>query len=137
MPFLTLADYEQFITEEELNAVTTFSNAVRLGAEAQAQAKIKQYLLRQYDTVAIFSATGTDRHIVIIEYMVYFTLFILFGRNSKRQMSEARHQQYMEARDFFESVKNDEITTDFPRLLTPENEEQSPAVRGGSTTYPY
>lgn len=136
--FLTIADYAAFITTQELEAISGLSSATRLQAEIQAQAKITQYLLRQYDTVAIFSATGEDRHILIIEYMVYFTLFILFGRISKQQMSEARSAQYMEAREFFEAVKNDEITTDFPRLpLTTTETEQSPAIRSGNSTYLY
>jgi hypothetical protein len=70
--------------------------------------------------------------------MVYFTLFILFGRISKQQMSEARSAQYIEAREFFEAVKNDEITTDFPRLpLTSTEIEQSPAIRSGNSAYLY
>ena len=138
MPFLTTEDYEAFITEKELEAITGLSEATRQKAETQAQAKITQYLLRQYDTVAIFSALDADRHVLIIEYMIYFTLFILFGRISKQQMSEVRSAQYMEAREFFEAVKNDEITTDFPRLpLTTDEEEQNPAIRNGNTTYLY
>jgi len=137
MPFLSDEDYSPFITQEELNAISGNNPLNRQKAESSAQSKISQYLQRQYDVEAIFGATGSDRHQTIIEYMVYFVIYILHSRVAKQQMSESRQQQYNEARDFLESVKNDEITTDFPRLLTPENDDLNPAVRGGSTTFIY
>jgi phage gp36-like protein len=137
MPFLNDSDYDFIISTDELNAVTKNNPITRQRAEKSAEEMIKLYLMRQYDVDAIFGATGNDRSEVIIRYTIYITLYSLFARNSRQQMSEVRAQQYAEARDFLEAVKDDAITTDLPRLKTPENTDENPIIRGGSSVYPY
>jgi hypothetical protein len=131
--FLTKDDYFAFIQEKELDILCQNSEAIRVQAETQAQAKITAYLQRQYDCAFEFEQVGVTRNILLIEYMVAFVLYNLFQKIAKTQVPESRREHYFEAREYFEKVLEDKITTNFKRLANADGQdEDNPVIRFGS-----
>lgn len=130
--FLTDQDYKAFISDEELAVITGADLNIRRQAETQAISKIKHLLSRQYDVEDIFSQAGTNRDATIVEYTIYFTLYILYTRIAKEKVPDDRYMQYKEAKDFFELLANDKINSNLPRKQDVLGNEDSPAIRFGS-----
>ncbi len=74
MPFLTDDDYD-VQTKPELLTVLASSSITRGKAELMAESTITESLNKRFDTTAIFSATGDDRSIIVIMYMIDITLY--------------------------------------------------------------
>jgi IS30 family transposase len=132
MFFLEDADYEDIINNEELATITNGDVNIRRKAEKKAISKISHLLSRQFDTEAIFSETGQNRDVTIVEYTIYFTLYILFTRIAKEKVPDDRYEQYKEAREFFEMLATDKINSNLARKTTVLGNEESPAIRFGS-----
>jgi hypothetical protein len=139
--FVFDSDYEDIISSEELEVVTDSDNEKLRQAERKATEKIKKYLLRKYDVDTLFTAineedAGTEndtRDITLVEYTIYFTLYMLFTRIAKRNVPEDRYEQYKEARDFFKDVQMDMITPGWPlKMNETTGEVSSPGVRMNS-----
>jgi len=113
--FIQDSDYLPFISTEELSVLTAGDINLRRQAERQAITKISHLLSRQYDTDYIFSQVGTNRDATIVEYTIYFTLYILYGRIAKEKVPDDRYAQYKEAKDFFELLAADKINSHLPR----------------------
>jgi hypothetical protein len=141
--FVFDSDYEDIISSEELEVVTDSDNEKLRQAERKATEKIKKYLLRKYDVDTLFTAineedAGTEndtRDITLVEYTIYFTLYMLFTRIAKRNVPEDRYEQYKEARDFFKDVQMDMITPGWPlKMNETTGEVSSPGIRMNSGT---
>ncbi|HAI77083.1 MAG TPA: hypothetical protein DCM08_12635 [Microscillaceae bacterium] len=128
--FLTLEDYHAIIDSQELSHLAP-TDAIRLKAEKMAIQKIKKQISRQYDAEAVFSAIGDERDDTIVEYTIYYVLYILYNRIAKVKVPDDRFEQYTEARAFFENIRKDEIDADLPRKTPPEQQD-SPIIRFGS-----
>jgi hypothetical protein len=142
--FVFDSDYEDIIGAEELEVITDGDTANLRQAERKATAKIKKYLLRKYDVDALFMAINEadagdeendTRDITLVEYTIYFTLYILFTKIAKRNVPEDRYEQYKEARDFFKDVQQDMITPGWPlKVNETTGEVSSPGIRMNSGT---
>ncbi|WP_420581952.1 hypothetical protein [Reichenbachiella sp.] len=148
LKFIHTADYADIINTEELDVISNSNADTIASAEKKAISKVKKYLLRKYDTDTLFTAiddtdvgtTNDTRDITLVEYCIYFTLYILYTRIAKRNVPEDRYEQYKEARDFFKDVQQDMITPGWPLLLNADGETESPGVRmwsGHSDDYYY
>lgn len=137
LKFIHTADYADIIDSEELDVITGPDLAVLASAERKAVSKVKKYLLRKYDTDALFEAIedadvggeADTRDTTLVEYCIYFTLYILYTRIAKRNVPEDRYEQYKEAREFFKDVQQDMITPGWPLLQDEEGETKSSGVR--------
>lgn len=135
--FIHTADYEPIIDTEELEVITGGDVAVRQQAENKAVEKARKFLLRQYDVDDLFTAideadvgTASDtRDLTLVEYSIYFTLYILYTRIAKRNVPEDRYEQYKEARQFFMDVQRDLVTPGWDQRLNEEGETDSPGLR--------
>jgi hypothetical protein len=132
--FIQDSDYLPFINTEELSVLTAGDINLRRQAERQAIVKISHLLSRQYDTDYIFSQVGTNRDATIVEYTIYFTLYILYGRIAKEKVPDDRYAQYKEAKDFFELLASDKINSHLPRKQDVFGSEEQPAIRFGGET---
>lgn len=148
LKFIHAADYADIINAEELNVISGGVPANITSAERKAISKVKKYLLRKYDVDTLFAEiddtdVGTvndTRDITLVEYCIYFTLYILYTSIAKRNVPEDRYEQYKEAKDFFNDVKLDMITPGWPLLLNDEGDAESPGIRmwsGFSDEYYY
>jgi len=148
LKFLHASDYEGIITTEELDVLTGEDPTKLANAERKAISKVKKFLLRKYKVDQLFapvsdSVAGTDgdsRDETLVEYTIYFALYILFGRIAKRKVPDDRYEQYREAREFFKDIQQDMTTPDWPLKLDENGETLSPGIRMNSdeiTTYDY
>lgn len=130
--FIKLADYATIISDEELEVITAGSSIIRRRAENMAIAKVGKFLNRQYNVDMIFSKIGADRDATILEYTIYFSLYILYSRIAKDKVPDDRFAQYQEAKEFFDALRKDEISTDLPRKVDTEGKTEEDIVRFGS-----
>jgi len=147
LQFIHIEDYPDIIDSEELGVITAptqvnldageTADTLRAKAERKAVSKAKKYLLRKYDIDTLFQAietadvggTNDTRDETLVEYCIYFTLYILYTRIAKRNVPADRYEQYKEARDFFKDVQLDMITPGWPLLVDENGETQNPGVR--------
>jgi hypothetical protein len=132
MAFIELTDYQPIINNEELAVISNNnSNFERETAEKMAMSKIKEMLSRQIDIDYEYAQSGANRNLSLLEYTIYFTLYILYSRIAKAQVPEDRYEQYKEAKEWLKAIQEDKITSTLKRKLS-DDQEESPAVRFGS-----
>jgi len=91
--------------------------------EAQNIALIRAKLNGRYDTGAIFSATGPDRHWLIVKILVKLVLYDLFRRNAARKIPEDIRQDWEWAMEMLEKIKaGTEVPEGLPELTTDDGE---------------
>ncbi|MDX2304621.1 MAG: hypothetical protein NW226_17565 [Microscillaceae bacterium] len=132
MAFIELSDYQAIINDEELGVISNDNASFeREKAEKMAMSKIREMLSRQIDIDHEFAKAGDNRNYTLIEYTIYFIIYILYTRIAKKNVPEDRTNQYYEAKEFFESIRDDKITSTLKRKGF-EGAESSPAIRFGS-----
>lgn len=133
--FITDEDYNSIIDSQELIVITDNSLSTRQLAESQAISKIKHLLSGKFDTDAIFDAVGDDRDITVVEYTIYYTLYILFTKIAKVKVPADRYAQYREASDFFKAVGSDLIQSNLPRKTATADNDFIDFKFGSDTPY--
>ena len=73
--------------------------------EAQNIALIKSKLNGRYDTGAIFSATGTDRHWLIIKILTKLVIYDFIRRNAARKVPSDLVKEWEWAMQILEKIK--------------------------------
>lgn len=126
--FLLNTDYLAAIKNQVLEHILENDPTIRETAELQAQAEIEGYLAARYDTPAIFSATGTDRHPMVVRCMVDLSLYHLYARLSPDQVPELRAERYRQCIDWLKQTARQMIN---PNLPEPEDQTKE-EVRYGS-----
>lgn len=135
MAFIETNDYTPIIKTDELNVITGSSVTTRQTAESMAINKIKHRLSKNYDVDAIFGATGSSRDLTIVEYTIYYTLYILYTSIARAKVPDDRFAQYQEAERFFKAVAEDKISTNLPRKTATDTEDYIDFNFGSDTQY--
>lgn len=125
MPFITDDDYKKQIKEANLLAMIENDLPTREDAELSAISQVKDYLFELYDTDAIFSATGTDRHPYLVRCVINVVLYILYQRLPKRMVPELIQKNYDETLSYLERVNDGKIAADLPKVLTSEDKPET------------
>ena len=129
--FITLDDYDSTIHRDILDSL------VRGGAEdntriiddceMQAIAEMKSYMNKTYDVEKIFTATGEERHPLVLMMAKDIATYHIFCIHNPYKMSQVRKDRYQRAVDWLKGVAKGEITIDgAPRLPEDEAAENSP-----------
>lgn len=114
MGFLTDDDYKQLMRLDIRTTIIDGDASIQQTAETEARKMVESYLRIRYDIAAIFAATGTDRHPLIILQMVRIALALLLPRVSPRLMSEQRKQDYDAAIQWLTDAREGLIEPDLP-----------------------
>jgi hypothetical protein len=106
MEFLTTEDlqthsYGRFITDSTSDFAAALDNS-----ELQVIALIRSKLNARYDVDAIFAATGTARHNLIIRVAAFLTLHDVFRRNAARKYDEDKDVNYKWAMKWLQDVRD-------------------------------
>ena len=109
--FITAADYDQAIKAGILARITDGGNHANLldDAETKAISFMQGYLNARYDVDAIFSATGTDRHPIIVKFCVDIALYYLYSRLQAEQVPEFRKENHDHAEKWLRGVMKADI----------------------------
>jgi hypothetical protein len=132
MPFLVDDDYDVQSRQELLQVIAT-STLSRQSAELMAQATITESINKRFDTAAIFAATGDDRSIIVIMYMIDITLYHLHSKTALRAMPKVREERFTAAKEWLKLVRKGEINPDLPELADPDENENYLGSAGSNT----
>lgn len=131
MAFITDDDYD-VTSRQELMAVIATSTISRQKAELIGQVTMTEWLTRRYDTTAIFSATGDDRNIAVIMYLIDIAIYHLYSKASARVMPEFRKDRYHAAMEWLRLASLGKINPDLPEVIDPDDQDNYTGSVGGN-----
>ncbi len=113
--FITLEDYDASIHREILDALLRHESDISDSAiieicEDRAVAEMRCYLDKYYDCDAIFSATGSDRHPLILMMAIDIAVYHIFCQHNPYKMSEIRKSRYERAIEWLKAVAAAKVT---------------------------
>ena len=120
--FINTGDYDATIHREILDALLRADSAsydpqIIEICEDRAIAEMRSYLNKQYDCDTIFSATGTDRHALILMFAIDITVYHIFCQHNPYKMAKIRQDRYDRAIEWLKGVMRGDITIDGAPLL--------------------
>ena len=130
--FITPEDYDASIHREILDALLRHDSDVSDSAiveicEDRAVSEMRSYLGKYYDCNAIFRATGSDRHPLVLMMAIDIAVYHIFCQHNPYKMSEIRKERYARAVKWLEAVAAAKITIDgAPKLPEEELHANSP-----------
>lgn len=131
--FITKADYRASMKVGNLDAMLEGDDTLLEEAESTAVSQIKDYLFQQYDTDAIFSKIGTDRHPYLVRCCCNIVVKILWERLAM-ETPERVTKNYNDTLDYLERLADGKMTADLPAKVT-DTETNTPytVTRWGSS----
>ena len=108
--FIQKEDYDASIHTEILNSLTRSDDAVIEICEDRAIAEMRSYMYSRYDCDAIFSATGNDRHPLVLMMAIDIAIYHLFCLHNPQKLSQIRKDRYDRAVEWLKSVSKGQIT---------------------------
>lgn len=123
--FITIEDYDATIHREILDSLlrkesASYDPQIIEICEDRAIAEMRSYLNKTYDCDAIFSATGTDRHALILMFAVDISVYHIFCQHNPYKMSKIRQDRYDRAIEWLKGVMKGDITIDGAPFLPDE-----------------
>jgi phage gp36-like protein len=130
--FITTADYDATIHREILDSLLrtdsdSYDPQIIEICEDRAIAEMRSYLNKSYDCDDIFSATGNDRHPLILMFAIDITVYHIFCQHNPYKMARIRQERYDRAIEWLKGVMRGDITIDgAPLIEEPELGGNSP-----------
>lgn len=119
--FVQLSDYDASIHREILDALTRADETVVEICEDRAIAEMRCHLAKRYDCDRIFSATGDDRHQLILMMVIDIAVYHIFSIHNPQKLSQLRTDRYERAVEWMKAVAAEDISIDGAPLL-PEDD---------------
>lgn len=128
--FITLQDYDASIHREILDSLLRQGTAeydpeIIEICEDRAIAEMKSYMNKVYNCDAIFSATGQERHPLILMFVLDITIYHIFCQHNPYKISKIREERYNRAIEWLKGIMKGDITIDGAPLLPEENQEDN------------
>lgn len=120
--FISTTDYDASIHKEILDALlrkdseSYDANIIEV-CEDRAIAEMRSYLDKTYDCDSIFSATGDDRHALILMFAIDIAVYHIFCQHNPYKISAIRKERYERAIEWLKGVMNGDITISGAPLL--------------------
>ena len=102
-PFITPEEIYTAIEEYQLQAIAPEAKDVRTAILAAIQ-EAASYLNGKYDCHAIFSATGDDRHVLLVEHCKSIAVWYMLRRNNTDILFERAKEYYKAAKEWLAMV---------------------------------
>lgn len=123
--FINTTDYDATIHKEILDSLlrkdsASYDPQIIEICEDRAILEMRSYLNKAYDCDAIFSATGTDRHALILMFAIDITVYHIFCQHNPYKISKIRQDRYDRAIEWLKGVMKGDITIDGAPLLPAE-----------------
>lgn len=124
--FLENDDFDESIKDEILNAVVDGDTDALEKADASAVSLVAGYLNGLYDTEAIFTANGNDRHNTIVALVLDIALYRLHKRINPRKIPEIRRIAFEDALDMLKAIqKRENNPVGLPPAVDEDGNEES------------
>ena len=115
--FINFQDYGASVHPEILAAVTRDDESVVEICEDRAIAEMKSYLSSRYDCDAIFSATGEDRHPLVLMMAIDIAVYHIFCVHNPQKLSQMRVDRYNRAVEWLKAVAASKVSIQDAPLL--------------------
>lgn len=132
--FINIQDYDASVHPEILGAVTRYDESVVEICEDRAIAEMKSYLASRYDCDAIFSATGEDRHPLVLMMAIDITVYHIFCVHNPQKLSQMRVDRYNRAVEWLKAVAASKVSIQDAPLLPEETLKQNAVSLMSSNT---
>lgn len=110
--FITPEDYDASIHTEILDSLIRSNAAALETCEDRAVAEMRSYLRGRYDCNALFSATGTDRHPLVLMRALDIAIYHAFCIHNPQKMSSIRLKRYDDAIAWLKAAQTGEVVID-------------------------
>lgn len=130
--FIDITDYDATIHKEILDSLlrkdsASYDPQIIEICEDRAVAEMRSYMNKAYDCDAIFSATGTDRHALILMFAIDITVYHIFCQHNPYKMSKIRQDRYDRAIEWLKGVMKGDLTIEgAPHIEEPDLSDNSP-----------
>lgn len=123
--FITIEDYDATIHREILDSLlrketSTYDPQIIEICEDRAVSEMRSYLNKSYDCDSIFSASGSDRHPLILMFAIDVTVYHIYCQHNPYKMSKIRQDRYNRAVEWLKGVMKGDITIDGAPMLSEE-----------------
>lgn len=119
--FINTSDYDASVHREILDALVRDDGSIIEICEDRAVAEMRAYLAKRYDCDAIFNATGTARHQLILMMAIDIAIYHIFCIHNPQKLSQIRKDRYERALEWLKAVANEDISIDGAPLLPEED----------------
>ncbi len=106
------------------------SETVKVSCESMAIGKVRSVLNNRFDTVALFAATGDNRHSLLVLHVLNIFTYLVYRRINPRKIPETVKQDHDETLAWLDRVADGREAPDFPAVQPPENNAGLPRVGG-------
>ncbi|MDE6860360.1 MAG: DUF1320 domain-containing protein [Duncaniella sp.] len=124
--FIQTTDYDASVHREILVALTRDDDTVVEICEDRAIAEMRCYLSKRYDCDRIFSASGDDRHQLVLMMALDIAVYHIFCIHNPQKLSQVRKDRYERAVEWMKAVAREDISIEGAPLL-PEEERSAGA----------
>jgi phage gp36-like protein len=118
--FIVIGDYDASIHAEILDSLIRSNSAIIEVCEDRAISQMRSYLNKRYDCDAIFSATGSDRHPLVLMFAIDIAIYHMFCIHNPYKMSAIRKERYDAAIEWLKAVADSNINIDGAPMLPDE-----------------
>lgn len=122
--FIELTDYKSSIHDEILDALTRNDDEILEICEDRAISEMRSYLSARYDCDEIFSATGDERHPLILMMALDITIFHVFCVHNPQKLSQIRKDRYDRAIEWLVAVSKGNINIEGAPLLNADDAKE-------------
>lgn len=124
--FINIEDYDATIHREILDSLlrkesASYDPQIIEICENRAVAEMRSYMNKTYDCNTIFSATGDDRHALILMFAIDITVYHIFCQHNPYKIAKIRQDRYDRAVEWLKGVMKGDITIDGAPLLPEED----------------
>lgn len=127
--FINIEDYDASIHRDILDALTREDASLVEICEDRAIAEMRGYLSGRYDCDAIFSASGTDRHQLVLMMALDIAIYHIFSIHNPMKLSQLRKDRYERAIEWLKAVAAGTISIDGAPLATEEKQIAAQSFR--------
>lgn len=137
--FIQLSDYDATIHREILDSLLR-GDAEGDGAagvevcENRAIATVRSLIGARYDCDAIFSATGGERHVLVLKVCLDIAVYEIFCQHNPYKMSQVRKDRYDDAMQWLRDVRDFNANIEGAPLLDEERQKDNSRWLIGSQT---
>lgn len=130
--FITINDYDATIHREILDSLLrtdsdTYDPQIIEVCEDRAVAEMRSHMSNTYDCDAIFSATGGQRHPLVLMFAIDIAVYHIFCIHNPYKISKVREDRYNRAIEWLKGIKSGDVAVDgAPRLPESEQADNSP-----------
>jgi hypothetical protein len=111
-------------------AALNASETVKVSCESMAIAKVRSVLSNRFDTTGLLSATGEDRHPLLVLHVLNVMVYLLYRRINPRKVPEVVKEDHDETLAWLDRVSDGREAPDFPPVEPPEDNAGLPRVGG-------